>query len=67
MAERERESKTVITLKTLGVAAAAGAAQAVSEQLPDLLPSSVGTPVAVAVAAVIGYLLRSPLQPRERR
>jgi hypothetical protein len=47
-------------LKVLGLAAAAGALKAVSDQAPDLLPPGLGDVVAVAIAAAIAYILPPP-------
>jgi hypothetical protein len=47
-------------LKILAMAAAAGAVKAVSDQVPSVLPPEVGNPVAVAIAAAIGYVLPPP-------
>jgi hypothetical protein len=66
MADPRRPRPLAVVGKTLGVAAAAGAAQAVSQTLPAVLPPAIGGPVAVALAAVIGYLLPQPHRPRER-
>jgi len=53
-----------VALKIIGVAAAAGAAKAVADQLPDVFDPGLGGPIAVAIAAIIGYLLPQPHKPR---
>ncbi len=53
-------------LKILAMAAAAAALKAISDTLPDVLPAGVGGPVAVAMAAAIGYVLPAP-KPRQTR
>lgn len=47
-------------LKVLVFGAAAGALKGLADTLPDLLPAGMGDLVAVAIAAVIGYILPQP-------
>lgn len=49
-------------LKTLGVAAAAGAAKAAADTVPNLLPPELGNIVSVGIATALAYLLKSPLK-----